>query len=305
MVTHLDDVEPVVSDRGELGGTRWRIGAAAGTQRIGLSRYRIAPGRRLMPVHAHADEEEIFYVLAGSGLSWIDGATYALAPGDCVVHHAGGPPHTILGGDSELDVLAYASGSDSSLTWLPRPNVMWAGGRWLPLDGPNPFTAEVEVGPLDVPPPQAARPAEIVAHDAIEAVAWGRGDVAVTLTDYGSAAGSRRSGLQHIAVTPGMLSGPPHCHSAEEELFVVLDGDGELELGDRRLAVRPGSVVGRPPGTGVAHAFRAGASGLALLGYGTHVPDDVTWYQRSNKVRLRGVDVNFRVEPVDYWDGEA
>ena len=73
----------------------------------------------------------------------------------------------------------------------------------------------------------------------------------------------------------GKLNVPPHCHSAEEELFVVLDGDGELELTPTPSAwpdavtgtfpVRAGSTVARPAGTRVAHCFRAGAGGLTLL----------------------------------------
>src|SRR5690348_3137770 len=58
---HLDDVDGVRSDRDVLRGTRYRIGAAAGCARIGLSRYVLGPGERAMPVHVHADEEEIFY----------------------------------------------------------------------------------------------------------------------------------------------------------------------------------------------------------------------------------------------------
>ncbi len=62
-----------------------------------------------------------------------------------------------------------------------------------------------------------------------------------------------------------MLNMPPHCHSAEEEIFVVLEGDGQLLLweddGVAEHAVGPGSVVARPPGTGVAHAFRGGETG--------------------------------------------
>jgi uncharacterized cupin superfamily protein len=55
MLTHLDDVPPATIDRGPLRGTRWRIGAAAGASRVGLSRYLLAPGERAMPVHVHAD----------------------------------------------------------------------------------------------------------------------------------------------------------------------------------------------------------------------------------------------------------
>src|SRR5438874_2575974 len=88
-------------------------GAAAGAVRAGLSRYRMAPGERAMPVHVHADEEELFYVLGGIGLSWQDGRTYAVAPGDCVVHRASAESHTIVAGDLGLDVLAFSSGSDT------------------------------------------------------------------------------------------------------------------------------------------------------------------------------------------------
>ena len=101
-----------------------------------------------------------------------------------------------------------------------------------------------------------------------------------------------------------MLSSPPHCHSAEEELFVVLDGGGELLLGDDEHPVRPGSIVARPPGTGVSHAFRAGDAGLTLLAFGTRDPNDIVYYPRSGKVSLRGIRARFQVERVDYWDGE-
>src|SRR6187200_286226 len=147
MLSHLDDVAPEAIDRGDLRGTRWRLGAAAGARRTGLSRYRLAAGQRAMPVHVHGDEEEIFHVLSGAGLSWQDGRAYAVEEGDTILHPAGGAPHTIFGAGDGLDVLAYSSGSDSGLTWLPRAGAMWAGPRWLPLDGPHPFAAEAAAGP--------------------------------------------------------------------------------------------------------------------------------------------------------------
>jgi uncharacterized cupin superfamily protein len=126
--------------------------------------------------------------------------------------------------------------------------------------------------------------------------------------DLGRAGGSRWTGLKHLELDPGTLSGPPHCHSAEEEIFVVLDGEGLLELtGNEETEehrVRRGSVVGRPPGTGVAHAFRAGESGLILIAWGTREPNDICWYPRSRKLYWSGVDVVGRIDPVDFWEGE-
>jgi uncharacterized cupin superfamily protein len=143
-----------------------------------------------------------------------------------------------------------------------------------------------------------------------------RGDVRNERRDLGRAAGSERTGIKHVTVAPGQLSAPPHCHSGEEEIFVVLEGSGTLELfasprGSQGYAtepsshpVRAGSTVARPAATRVPHAFRAGPDGLTLLAYGTRDPDDIAFYPRSNKVYLRGVGVIARLEQLDYWDGE-
>jgi uncharacterized cupin superfamily protein len=117
MLVHWDDVEWRPAP---IAGERQRLGAAAGCRRAGLSRFRMRAGERSMPVHVHADEEEIFYVLRGSGLSWQDGRTYRIAAGDCIVHRAGREAHTVVAGDDGLEVLACGEGSDTHMAWLPR-----------------------------------------------------------------------------------------------------------------------------------------------------------------------------------------
>jgi uncharacterized cupin superfamily protein len=305
MVRHWDEVEPRSIEGEQLRATRWRLGAAAGCAKVGCSRYRVAAGERAMPVHVHADEEEIFYVLDGEGLSWQDGRVYPVRAGDCILHRAGAEPHTILGAGEGLDVLAFGSGSPTGLTWLPRARAWWNGPYWLPHDGPNPFAAEEAAGPLELPEPEAQRPATIVALADAPIREANTGDVVRVRHDLGDALGSSASGLGVLVVAPGSLSYPPHCHSAEEELFVVLDGVGTLLLGEDEHPVRAGSLVARPPGTGIAHAFRAGEGPLTVLAYGTREPNDIAYYPRSGKVALRGLDAIFHVTRVDYWDGEA
>jgi uncharacterized cupin superfamily protein len=305
MVIHWDEVEAREIEGENLRGTRWRLGAAAGARDVGLSRYRVAAGERAMPVHVHADEEEIFYVLDGEGLSWQDGRVYPVGPGDCILHRADAEAHTILGAGDGLDVLAFGAGSPTGLTWLPRAQAWWNGPHWLPHDGPDPFAAEDAAGPLDVPAPEPDRPPTIVALADAPIRQADTGDVVRVRHEFGDALGSRASGLGLLVIAPGALSYPPHCHSAEEELFVVVDGEGALLLGDDEHPVRAGSVVARPPGTGVAHAFRAGDGPLSVLAYGTREPNDIAYYPRSGKVSLRGVNAMFHVTKVDYWDGET
>jgi uncharacterized cupin superfamily protein len=169
---------------------------------------------------------------------------------------------------------------------------------------PFQFVRESELGPPELPAEPGERPATIVNVDAVEAIPFGRGRVESVRRNLGEAAGSQVTGIKHVWVRPGKQATPLHCHSLEEELFVVLDGEGALLLGEEEIPVRAGHVVARPPGTGVGHAFRAGDAGVELLAYGTRHPGDICYYPRSNKISFRGVGVIARLERLDYWDGE-
>jgi uncharacterized cupin superfamily protein len=303
MISHWDDVPWKRHELGELCVDRKSLCRSRGSRGATLSRWRIDPGARSTPQHVHVDEEEIFFVLAGSGRSWQDGALHEIRAGDALVHRADAEAHTLIADDGKvpLDVLAYASGSPTGLTVLPRAGVTWLGSRWLPLDAPHPFHAEPPAGEL---PAVAPRPPTIVAVDELEPTLQDRGPVHRTRRDIGRGAGSQLSGLQHVTVPAGRRSSVRHCHSGDHEIFVVLSGHATLLLGGGRHPVRPGSILDRPPGTGVAHSFEAGSDGLVMLAYGTRDPADACWYPDSRKISWRGLGVIHRVEPLDYWDGE-
>ena len=59
-----------------------------------------------------------------------------------------------------------------------------------------------------------------------------------------------------------------------------------------------------PAGSGVAHSFWGGEEPLTVLAYGPSDPRDLCFYPDSDKILVAGLNVVFRVEPVDYWDGE-
>lgn len=314
MITHWDEVPSQRMERGHIGGD-WQSLTGDASVTVGVKRIRVDPGKWSTPAHVENSEEEIFYVLAGSGISWQDGACYEVRAGDCLVHTARTEAHTLRAGDDGLEVLAFGERHLASGARLPRAGVSWGLGAWVRTGDPDehPWKLEAEAGEPEVTPP-VERPAWVVHVDDVEAEPFAHGSVESMARDLGIAAGSVRTGLNLVTVSPGKRNVPPHCHSVEEEIFVVLDGEGEVELLPGPTAwpdafsgtfpVRAGTTVARPAGTRVAHSFRAGAGGLTLLSYGTRDPGDIAYYPRSNKINFRGVGLIARVERVDYWDGE-
>lgn len=289
-VVHRDDAPERTVAEGDIAFARRMLGAAAQTRRIGASRFSVPPGARQMPVHVHGDEEEIFFILRGEGLSWQGGAACVVRAGDAVVHPPRGRPHTFLAGDDGLELLAFGSGSPTSITYLPRARVMWCGPRWVPLDAPHPFRAEALAGALERPEP-TDRPPNVVALADLDP--GSRPGAAVRA--LGQAAGAALAGLNHVSLDAGAAGAPLHCHALEEELFVVLAGSGTLMLGAQSHPLMAGDIVARPPSSGVAHQLWAGDEGLTYLAYGTREPGDSVYYPERGQVRLRGLGVTLDV----------
>jgi uncharacterized cupin superfamily protein len=305
LIAHWDDVAPERADNAVLGFHVYDLGEAAGTLNVGVNRVKLDAGKQSSPVHIELDEEEIFYVLAGTGLSWQDGETYEVRSGDCIVHRVGEEAHTMIGGEG-LDVLVFGERTNPTLTWLPRPRIARAGVSFHVPPADDPWDLEAEHGPLELPAPSPRRANIVNLEDVETHEGW---------SNLGRAAGSARTGLKHVVVPPGQLHCPPHCHSAEEEIFVVLDGDGALELtpspglADDGVAaekhpVRAGHVISRRAATRIAHAFRGGDGGMTLLAYGQRDPNDMAYYPRSNKIIFRGLGLIARLEHLRYEVGE-
>lgn len=314
MISHWDDVQVVRREEGHIRGD-WQSLTGDESVTVGVKRIRVVGDAWSTPLHLEGSEEEIFFVLAGTGVSVqrVGGEeqAFAVSPGDCLVHLALVHAHTLRAGPDGLDVLAFGQRHYARNTLLPRAGVSWLGPTWVLQGAPSdhPWKREAAVGPPEIGA-MGERPPHVVNVDEVEPARRLGATVERSVRDLGRAAGSFATGLRLYEVPPGKLHNPPHCHSAEEEIFVVLDGQGTLELWSRgedrpeERSVRRGSVVARPAGTGVAHAFRAGEEGLSFLAYGTRDPRDVTYYPRSGKVSLRGVGVIGRLDVLDYWDGE-
>jgi uncharacterized cupin superfamily protein len=302
VIAHWDEVEWRRRAKGEMDASWQRLGDAAGTAGVGVNRLRIAPGKLSTPPHSHGASEEIVFVLAGSGLSWQDEQVYELGPGDCIVHVADREEHTLRAGPEGLEAIVFGTRHPTEIGWLPRSSAIRIGWPWAEGRTDDPWDVEAEQPPLVLGEP-SPRPPTIVNLDDVDG-AWR----ALTPT-------STRTGLNWLRLPPGEIGAPPHCHSAEEEAFVVLDGEGTLEpwpspaeeergVAREDVPVRAGHVVARPPATRIAHAFRAGAGGLTLLLYGTREGNDVVYYPRSRKIIWHGIGVRARVDHLAFDDGE-
>lgn len=291
---HQDDVKARDVEAGDIRFTRRKLGPPAGCANLGLSHYVVPAGARQMPVHLHGDEEEAFYVLSGRGLSWQDGEACEVAAGDVVIHPTGGVnhrtpgrTHTFLAAEDEpLELLAFSTGTETRLTLLPRINAMWAGPHWVPTDIKNPFLAEAEAGPLERPAP-TERPGNVTNIDDLEP----RERPGMTIRAAGDAAGAIKAGLNHVTLDPGSSGLRFHCHTEEEEVYVILAGSGRLRLGADDQKLRAGHILARPPATGIAHQLIAGDDGLTYLSYGTRAPGDLVLFPDEAKVWIRGLGV--------------
>jgi uncharacterized cupin superfamily protein len=310
VVVHWDDVESYHQSVGEMDAVWQRLGHAAGTVGVGVSRVRVAPGRLPTPPHSHGASEELYFVLSGSGLAWQDDQVHEVRPRDCVIQRADEKEHTFVAGPEGLEYLVFGTTFRTELGWLPRSGAVRLGWPWVEGRTDDPWQVEAQHAPLTYGEPEP-RPANIVNVDEVEQDDR-ENRLSAPLATRGR---SVQAGLHWERIKPGYRGSVPHCHSEEEEVFVILEGDGLLELWPspfaaergtvyEELPIGPGHVIARPPGSRIAHSFRAGEQGLTMLIYGTRKPNDMVYYPRSNKIAFRGVGVMGRIESLEYMDGE-
>jgi uncharacterized cupin superfamily protein len=131
----------------------------------------------------------------------------------------------------------------------------------------------------------------------------------------GERIGARKLGYNLTVLPPGKAQCPFHCHHAEEEMFLILEGEGELRFGEARYPIRKHDVIACPTGgPEVAHQIvNTGTTTMRYLALSTMADVEACEYPDSQKVlvyatresggRLRKI---VRAEStVDYYDREA
>jgi quinol monooxygenase YgiN/mannose-6-phosphate isomerase-like protein (cupin superfamily) len=91
----------------EVGEARY-VREQLGARQIGLTHYRLRPGRSQGWAHRHAVAEEIYVVLNGSGSIGVDEERLELRPLDAV-RVAPGSARELAAGDEGLEILAFGS----------------------------------------------------------------------------------------------------------------------------------------------------------------------------------------------------
>ena len=303
-VANWDEVDERRNAKGEMDATWQRVGDAAGTRAVGVNRVRVAPGKLPTPPHSHGASEELYFILGGSGLAWQDGEVHEIRPLDCVIQRPDEMEHTFVAGPNGLEYIVFGTRHPTELGWLPRSRAIRLGYPWVQGRDDDPWDVEATLEPLAYGEP-APRPPNIVNVDEVE-LESARNETWAYLTPKDK---SKLAGLSWQKLAAGRRGSVPHCHSAEEEVFVILDGTATLELwpldGDvEETPLRAGHVVSRPAGTRISHSFRGGPDGATMLVYGTRDPNDMCWYPRSKKIFWRGLGVIGRIETLEYFNGE-
>lgn len=131
--------------------------------------------------------------------------------------------------------------------------------------------------------------------------------------------GAQKLGYNVTAVPPGKRAFPFHNHRINEEMFFVLEGTGEVRIGETVYPIRTGDVIACPAGgKETAHQVtNTGNVELRYLAVSTKLSPDIAEYPNTGKF---GILAEFPAGPdgkptmfryvgredlgVDYWDGE-
>jgi uncharacterized cupin superfamily protein len=136
---------------------------------------------------------------------------------------------------------------------------------------------------------------------------------------FSSQLGATKLGYNITAVPPGKRAFPFHCHHFNEEMFFILQGEGELRYGEERHRIRAGDVIACPPG-GPERAHQIINTGLLEMRYlsvSTKETPEICEYPDTGKYAVMaefqhsedGSTQGFRIisKPdmtVGYWDEE-
>ena len=144
--------------------------------------------------------------------------------------------------------------------------------------------------------------------------------IGAAMAEIATHIGAQRLGYNLTIVPPGKRAFPAHNHYANEEMFFIIEGIGELRYGSDHHPLRQGDVIACPPGDStVAHQIinTSDNQTLRYLAVSTMQTPDLVEYPDSGKTAAAhyydqdetGCQKAVRIlnrtkDNLDYWEGE-
>ena len=136
--------------------------------------------------------------------------------------------------------------------------------------------------------------------------------------DLGRRLGAQKLGYNLTVVPPGKRAVPLHSHRANEEMFFVLEGEGEVRIGGETYPIKQGDVIAHPPGgPETAHQIvNTSKAELKYLAVSTRISPEIAEYPESGKFGVYGEFPGEDGKPkgfrfisraaasINYYDGE-
>jgi len=125
----------------------------------------------------------------------------------------------------------------------------------------------------------------------------------------GPQVGAQKLGYNVTVVPPGKRAFPFHNHHVNEEMFFILEGEGEVRIGGETFKIKKGDFLAHPPGgPETAHQIiNTSDKELRYLGVSTKLSPDIAEYPDSKKFGVLSEKMRFlgRLDQsLGYFDGE-
>ncbi|MEE8119820.1 MAG: cupin domain-containing protein, partial [Gammaproteobacteria bacterium] len=116
---------------------------------------------------------------------------------------------------------------------------------------------------------------------------------------------------------PGRAAFPFHSHRVNDELFYIMEGHGQVRIGNDTHNIKQGDFIGLPADSGNAHQIKnTGDQPLKVLALSSSLSPEVAEYPEIGKIGVlvgkppmgepdeRSLRKFFRMDDaVEYWDG--
>lgn len=116
------------------------------------------------------------------------------------------------------------------------------------------------------------------------------GNINGKMTDVGRTVGSKTIGLLIQTVGPGCFSSRRHKHLFQEEILIVISGEGTLHHGEQQIPVSVGDCVCYLPEDREAHTFQnTGKTDLVIWAFGNRFPYEIALYPDQGVAFVEGL----------------